>query len=247
MDNSMSIVALVANASIVVKLVMLVLLGFSLVSWGIIFQRLVSLRRARQSFSAFEGKFWSGIELNDLKRELGDERQGINHTFQAGFAAFNRLRPTIIHTGTLPTPKQAAAVLVDVERSMRVANAEEEARLTRFLPVLGTISSASPYIGLFGTVWGIMGSFLTLSSSTGHASLSTVAPWVAEALIATAMGLFTAIPAVIAYNRFTTLTDELVVKYRDFAEELHTLLYRSLLSKGRAASESHFAPASGGR
>ncbi|MGJ8523328.1 Tol-Pal system protein TolQ [Carnimonas sp. R-84981] len=232
----MSIVSLVAHAGIVVKLVLLLLLCFSLVSWMVIFQRAVSLKRADAGFREFEATFWSGIDVRQLEQTFGDSHEGIAAVFQAGMASFKRLRGSIGNgTGAL-TPKQASAVLVDVERSMRVAVAEEEGRLNRYLPVLATISSASPYIGLFGTVWGIMGSFLTLSATT-RADLSTVAPWVAEALVATAMGLFAAIPAVIAYNRFTATTERLVLGYRDFAEELHTLLYRSLLSPASSAAK----------
>ncbi|WP_034579482.1 protein TolQ [Carnimonas nigrificans] len=232
----MSIVSLVVNAGIVVKLVLLLLLGFSMVSWMVIFQRAVSLRRADRGFREFEATFWSGIDVRQLEERLGDSHEGVAAVFQAGMASFRRLRSGIVKESRVVTPKQASAVLVDVERSMRIAVAEEEGRLTRYLPVLATISSASPYIGLFGTVWGIMGSFLTLSSTT-RADLSTVAPWVAEALVATAMGLFAAIPAVIAYNRFTATTERLVLGYRDFAEEFHTLLYRSLLSPRSSAAK----------
>lgn len=227
----MSIVSLVTHASIVVKIVLVILLLFSLLSWIIIFQRSISLRRATQSFRRFEHSFWSGIDLHQLEENIADQKEGVAHVFHAGFKAFKRLRSRMLPADTRPTPKEASAVLVDVERAMNVAQAVEGARLTRFLPILATISSVSPYIGLFGTVWGIMASFLSLSDGA-HATLATVAPWVAEALIATAMGLVAAIPAVIAYNRFSSTTEHLIIQYHDFTEEFHTLLYRNLLTQG---------------
>ncbi|WP_027350382.1 protein TolQ [Halotalea alkalilenta] len=237
-EDSMSIVALVTNASLVVKLVMLVLLVFSLVSWVLIFQRAISMRRAERDFAGFEARFWSGIDLNDLNREQPEATEGAAHVFQAGFKAFNRLRARLRGSEDQPppTPKQAASMLLEVERAMRVALSREEARLTHHLPILASISSSSPYIGLFGTVWGIMGSFQTLSDAE-QATLATVAPWIAEALIATAMGLFAAIPAVIAYNRFTSASERLIAAYRDFAEEFHTILHRSVVARSAASAK----------
>lgn len=228
MNDSMSIPHLVMNASLVVQLVMLLLLAGSIASWVVIFQRSIMLRRARKAHQAFEDRFWSGIDLNELYRETPAEQEvhGAEHLFRAGFREFNRL---------LPKTRNAAAVLEGVQRAMRVAWSREEERLNLHLIFLATVASASPYIGLFGTVWGIMGSFQSLSMAQ-QATLSTVAPWIAEALIATAMGLFAAIPAVIFYNRLSAQANRLLGQYEDFAEEFHSILHRNL--QGRSEREA---------
>ncbi|SDK98674.1 biopolymer transport protein TolQ [Modicisalibacter muralis] len=224
MNDSMSIPHLILNASLVVQLVMLLLIAGSIASWVVIFQRSFVLRRARKAHSTFEDRFWSGVDLNELYRETPAEQEvlGAEQIFRSGFREFNRL---------LPKTRSAQAVLDGVQRAMRVAWSREEERLTLHLTFLATVASASPYIGLFGTVWGIMGSFQSLSMAQ-QATLSTVAPWIAEALIATAMGLFAAIPAVIFYNRLSAQANRLLGQYEDFAEEFHSILHRNLQGRG---------------
>ena len=227
-DNAMSIPHLIMNASVVVQLVMLLLVVGSVLSWIVIFQRGIALRRAQREYAQFEETFWSGVDLNELYRDIPADypRHGVEHIFQAGFREFNRLMPKTRNTPT---------ILEGVQRSMRVAWSREEDRLTQHLVFLATVASASPYIGLFGTVWGIMGSFQSLSM-TQQATLATVAPWIAEALIATAMGLFAAIPAVIFYNRLSNSASRLLGKYEDFAEEFHAILHRNLQGRDSASS-----------
>ncbi|SDF96801.1 Cell division and transport-associated protein TolQ [Onishia taeanensis] len=224
MNDSMSIPHLIMNASGVVQFVMLLLIIASVLSWVVIFQRSFVLRRAKRAHKDFEDRFWSGIDLNELYRETPAEQetQGAEHVFRSGFREFNRL---------LPKTRNPQSILEGVQRSMRVAWSREEERLNLHLIFLATVASASPYIGLFGTVWGIMGSFQSLSM-TQQATLATVAPWIAEALIATAMGLFAAIPAVIFYNRLSAASNKLLGKYEDFAEEFHSILHRNLQGRG---------------
>lgn len=226
MNEPMSIPHLVWNASGVVQAVMLLLLVGSVLSWVIIFQRSIVMRHARRAHRRFEERFWSGVDLNELYRDepTDAEPQGTEHLFRSGFREFNRL---------LSRTRSPGAILDGVQRSMRVAWSREEDRLNRHLVFLATVASASPYIGLFGTVWGIMGSFQSLSMSQ-QATLATVAPWIAEALIATAMGLFAAIPAVIFYNRLSSESSRLLGKYEDFAEEFHSILHRNLQGRGES-------------
>lgn len=219
-SHSMSIISLVSQASGVVQLVMAILLLFSITSWVLIFRRGMDLRKARTDLDAFETRFWSGVDLNELYKEMPEQPVGAAHVFQSGFREFNRLISKV---------KEVPAIMGSVERGMRVALSREESRNGAQLPILAIISSSSPYIGLFGTVWGIMGSFQSLSQ-TQQATLSTVAPWIAEALIATAMGLFAAIPAVIAFNRLSSIAEQLQVRYEDFAEEFYAVLERNLQS-----------------
>ncbi len=224
MNDSMSIPHLIMNASLVVQLVMLLLLTASVASWVVIFQRSFALSRARKAQKAFDERFWSGVDLNELYRDVPEnhEAQGSEHVFRAGFREFNRL---------MPKTRSSEAVLDGVQRSQRVALSREEDNLNDKLTLLATVASASPYIGLFGTVWGIMGSFQSLSMAQ-QATLSTVAPWIAEALVATAMGLFAAIPAVIFYNRLSSIASRLLGEYEDFAEEFHSILHRNLQGRG---------------
>ena len=220
MEAEMSLFSLVARASILVQLVMLALLGASVLSWVIIVVKHKYLKVAREEALRFEDQFWSGINLSDLytrtKRNTTD-RSGMARIFEAGFAEYIR-----IHKGTTSTTEM---MLAGVQRSMKVALAREEDRLDSNLSLLATIGSISPYVGLFGTVWGIMRSFTALGS-VQHASLAMVAPGIAEALSATAMGLFAAIPAVIAYNRYAESVDRLAGAYENFAEEFATILQR---------------------
>ncbi|MBB3189149.1 biopolymer transport protein TolQ [Halomonas cerina] len=228
MNDAMSIPHLIMNASGVVQAVMLLLLLGSVLSWVVIFQRTFVMRRARKAHRRFEERFWSGVDLNDLYHDTPPEQEtlGAEHIFRSGFREFNRL---------LPKTRSPQAILEGVQRSMRVAWSREEDRLNLHLVFLATVASSSPYIGLFGTVWGIMGSFQSLSMAQ-QATLATVAPWIAEALIATAMGLFAAIPAVIFYNRLSAESSRLLGKYEDFAEEFHSILHRNLQGRGDAAA-----------
>ena len=193
-------------------------------------QRFMLFKQYSNEAKLFIEQFWSGVDLNELYREIpaDDPRYGAEHIFQAGFREFNRL---------MPKTRNPDTILEGVQRSMRVAWSREEDRLTQHLVFLATVASASPYIGLFGTVWGIMGSFQSLSM-TQQATLATVAPWIAEALIATAMGLFAAIPAVVFYNRLSNDAARLLGKYEDFAEEFHAILHRNLQGRESKSSAS---------
>ena len=213
---------LIANATVLVQAVMLLLMLASVVSWVMIFQRSSVYRRAHKELLQFEDEFWSGIDLGQLYRS-GSQRAesgdiiGVEAIFRAGFKEFSRLRQ---QGGVEPD-----AVMAGAERAMRVAMAREEEELIRHLPFLANVGSASPYVGLFGTVWGIMNSFRSLAN-VHQATLASVAPGISEALIATAMGLFAAIPAVIAYNRFSARVDVLTGRYETFAEEFSSILHR---------------------
>jgi len=234
-EADMSLLSLVARASFTVQLVMFILLSASVLSWVIIYLKYDVLKNAREKAMRFEDQFWSGINLADLfarvKKNEG-QQSGMSRIFIAGFSEFIRVRK---HTSN------AEMMLSSVQRSMKVALAREEERLDAHLSMLATIGSISPYIGLFGTVWGIMRSFTALGS-VQHASLAMVAPGIAEALIATAMGLFAAIPAVIAYNRYAERVDRLSISYENFAEEFATILQRQ--SHASQSDESHQGEAS---
>jgi len=229
-NESISVWVLISEASLLVQLVMLLLVAASVVSWVMIFQRMLVLRAAAGELEAFEDEFWSGADLREIYRELTSEERGpqagAEQIFAAGFREFSRLS-----TGGGRDPE---VVMQAVQRAMRVALVREEERLARHLPFLATVGSTSPYVGLFGTVWGIMNSFRHLAA-VGQATLATVAPGISEALIATAMGLFAAIPAVIAYNRFSARVDALLSRYDAFAEEFASLLHRTLHSSGASS------------
>ena len=219
MSAEFSIFELVLEASLLVKFVMLVLLGFSVACWAMIFQRRQALNTAQLQLKAFEDKFWSGADLSKLYNEISvkNEIQGIESLFVAGFKEFARLRKSKIDD---------PQIIVDAtHRAMRVALSREVDGLEVYLPFMATVGSISPYIGLFGTVWGIMNSFIGLGS-VQQATLAMVAPGIAEALIATAMGLFAAIPAVIAFNRFSHKVEKLENSYGNFMEEFASILQR---------------------
>ena len=220
METDMSLISLVARASILVQLVMLALLAASVMSWIVIFLKHKLLKDAQKEALRFEDQFWSGINLADLYGQVKRRTEpvsGMAKIFEAGFAEYVRIHKR----GSSNTEM----MLAGVQRSMKVALAREEDRLEANLSLLATIGSTSPYVGLFGTVWGIMRSFTALGS-VQNASLSMVAPGIAEALIATAMGLFAAIPAVIAYNRYAERVDRITGAYENFAEEFATILQR---------------------
>lgn len=222
----MSIADLFLNASWIVKAIMLLLLLISVVSWAMIFQRSAVLNRAASNSRKFEDKFWSGIDLSKLFSDLNQRAKpvtGLELLFQSGYREFARLRG---QDGTSPD-----AVMDGTHRAMRVSHSREIEKLERNLSFLATVASVTPYIGLFGTVWGIMNSFIALGS-VKQATLAMVAPGIAEALIATAMGLFAAIPAVIAYNRFTNRLQRIETQYENFLEEFSGVLHRKAHSKG---------------
>ncbi len=224
MTQPASILELIANASFLVQAVMAILLLASLASWVLIFQRFFALNRVQGEIGDFEDEFWSGIDLAELANELAerdDDLTGIETVFVAGFGEYRRLSAA----GTT----DADAVMQFVQRAMRVALNHEEERLARHLPFLATVGSTSVYIGLFGTVWGIMNSFRNVATMT-QATLAAVAPGISEALIATAMGLFAAIPAVIGYNRFAARVEVLMKRYEAFADELTSILHRTVVS-----------------
>ena len=222
----MSIADLFLNASWIVKAIMLLLLLISVVSWAMIFQRSAVLNLAARNSRKFEDKFWSGIDLSKLFSDLNQRAKavtGLELLFQSGYREFARLRN---QDGTSPD-----AVMDGTHRAMRVSHSREIEKLERNLSFLATVGSVTPYIGLFGTVWGIMNSFIALGS-VKQATLAMVAPGIAEALIATAMGLFAAIPAVIAYNRFTNRLQRIETQYENFLEEFSGVLHRKAHSKG---------------
>jgi len=216
----LSILSLITNASVLVQLVMLLLLVISLFSWNVIFQKRRMLSRARTEAEEFEEKFWSGGDLSNLYNQVTSGRHGnagMAIIFEAGFKEFARLRK--------PENVDPMAVLEGAQRAMRVALSREIDKLELHLPFLATVGSTSPYIGLFGTVWGIMNSFRALGN-VKQATIAMVAPGIAEALVATAMGLFAAIPAVIAYNRFSAELERLISRYEAFSEEFASILQR---------------------
>lgn len=228
----MSIFSLISGASLLVQAVMILLLLASVVSWVFIIRRASIVSSAKAELEMFEDKFWSGVDLNSLYREgnvqaaEGIEIGGLEGIFRAGFKEYSRLSQQV--------GADAEAVMTGAQRAMRVATTKEEESLEANLPFLATVASASPYVGLFGTVWGIMNSFRGLAN-VHQATLSVVAPGIAEALIATAMGLFAAIPAVIAYNHFATKVESLVTGYETFAEEFASILHRQAHLDARKA------------
>jgi len=217
--SELSFIHLVANASIPVQFVMLILFLASMLSWTIIYIKWSFLKQSRLEAKMFEGRFWSGINLSDLFGQLStrqEKRFGMEAVFENGFREFARARKAEL---------QAVDIINASHRSMKVSTAREIETLENNLSYLATVGSVSPYIGLFGTVWGIMDSFRSLAG-VQQATLAMVAPGISEALIATAMGLLAAIPAVIAYNSFATEIDRLVVRYENFVEEFTGILQR---------------------
>ncbi len=225
MNNDLSIIHLIASASLVVQFVMLILLTASVVSWTFIFNKRKQLNRATYITDQFENEFWSGVDLSELYRNMmvkDFEPEGIEKIFVAGYKEFSRMQKA---GGVDP-----AAQVENAHRAMRIEQQREIESLDESLPFLATVGSTSPYVGLFGTVWGIMNSFRSLGN-VQQATLSQVAPGIAEALIATAIGLFAAIPAVVAYNRFSTRLDRLAGRYELFIDEFVVLLQRQAHSR----------------
>ncbi len=221
--HDMSIMSLVLDASLTVQLVMLMLLLASFVSWSIIFTKSRLLNKERRLTKKFEDQFWSGGSMQKLYNLWGAETKhssGMSEIFVAGYREYQRLSERGYANNN--------DLLDAVQRAMRVELSREIDHLESQIPTLATIGSTSPYVGLFGTVWGIMNSFIALGASTEQATIASVAPGIAEALIATAMGLFAAIPAVIAYNRFNTQVEKLVAQYEIFMEEFISIINRQL-------------------
>ena len=222
MSTEFSILSLILGASLLVKAVMLALAAASVVSWAFIVRKRSEMRAAKLEAKRFEDTFWATEDLTNLYSRISSGRQareGMERIFEAGFREFARLRK---REGIAPM-----AVLEGAQRSMRIALNRQIEELEINLPFLATVGSVSPYVGLFGTVWGIMNSFKSLSN-VGQATLAMVAPGLSEALIATAMGLFAAIPAVIAFNRYSTDIDRLYRRYDIFVEEFSSILQRQV-------------------
>jgi biopolymer transport protein TolQ len=219
-SSNVSIWALIINADLIVKFVMLLLLFVSIGTWNIIFKRISLFKKTQEELKQFEQQFWQGGDIAKLYKSGKDEKaHGVRAVFQAGYKAFIKLR----EVQKMPV----STTIEEVQRALRVALAREADRLENNLSMLATVGSVSPYVGLFGTVWGIMHSFIALGS-VEQATLSMVAPGISEALIATAMGLFVAIPASIAYNCFVASAEKLLNEYDNFAEEFTGILARQM-------------------
>ncbi len=228
MTTDMSILSLVMNASFAVQVVLFILLAASFASWSIIFTKRRLIRRTKAASDDFEASFWSGGDLNTLYRGASRQKggsSGMASIFESGFREFNR----ISQQGDMEPDK----VVEECRRAMRVSQMREVDKLEQSLATLATIGSTSPYVGLFGTVWGIMNSFRALGN-VQSATLAMVAPGIAEALVATAMGLFAAIPAVIAYNRYADKVVRLEIRYDGFMEEFSSILQRHSRTKQKA-------------
>ena len=220
----LSIIELFLNASFVVKSVIIILIAASIFSWMIIFERWVYLNKSKDEILIFEENFWSDIGVETLlekSQQEGHEAIGAECIFQAGYLDFKRLTSQNL---------DAEIVMESVQRNMRVALSREQVLLEKNLPYLATIASVSPYVGLFGTVWGLMNSFRGLAGAS-QATLSAVAPGISEALVATAIGLFAAIPALVAYNKFISESDTLLSNFEGFMEEFSAVLHREVYSK----------------
>lgn len=221
--QTLSITQLLWDATLPVQLIMLLLLGLAIFSWKNMVYKWRRIQFLKTRVSKFEQEFWSGVDLNGVYQRLTSKRHDTVATeaiFVAGFGEFLRLRRQ--------NNAHVSDVVEGTRRAMKACAQRELEQLEQGLPLLATIGSISPYIGLLGTVWGIMHAFLGIGAQ-GSATLATVAPGIAEALIATAIGLFTAIPAVVAYNRFSTDTDHLALRFETFIEEFSNILLRQTL------------------
>jgi len=224
LNADLSILQLVIDASPVVQAVMLILVIASVLSWALILGKSLQLRRARNEAEDFEEDFWGSSDISGTYSQLTMRRGtlvGLERIFEAGFSEFGRLRRKT---------NNDEIIMDGSGRAMRIAVSREADTIEQHLPFLATVGSISPYIGLFGTVWGIMNSFTALGN-VQQATLAMVAPGIAEALVATAIGLFAAIPAVIFYNRFATEVDRLLNRYENFSEEFTTVLQRQAIRR----------------
>jgi len=226
--QDLSFITLITNASVLVQLVMALLLAVSLMSWTYIFRKMFAIRSARSQTEEFERAFWSGGNLATLYQDAtSNRRKGAGQTgaleriFEAGMDEFNKVKASLGHKSA----GDSAAMLDGARRAMRAAYQREMDALESHLAFLASVGSVSPYVGLFGTVWGIMNAFRGLAN-VQQATLAAVAPGIAEALIATAIGLFAAIPAVVAYNRFSHDVDRLAIRFESFIEEFSNILQR---------------------
>ncbi len=220
MPSDLSVLSLVLNASIPVQLVMLILVAASIMSWSIIFTKRRLISRTKAASDDFEASFWSGGDLQSLYQNTARQKGGnigMANIFESGFREFSRIKQQ--------DDVEPAKIVEECQRAMRVSQMREVDRLEQSLATLATIGSTSPYVGLFGTVWGIMGSFHGLGNQQ-TATLAAVAPGISEALVATAMGLFAAIPAVVAYNRYADKVVRLETRYDGFMEEFTSILQR---------------------
>lgn len=227
-QDDLSIISLILNASFLVQSVMAILFVASVMSWIMIVQRGIYLKQAQTNFVEFEDTFWSGIDLEQFYQQLTIKAKddgvsnGIENVFRAGFREFTRL--------TQSDKVDPEAVMEGADRAMRVALSREDEKLGTNLPFLANVASVSPYIGLFGTVWGIMVTVRGLGMMQ-QATLAAVAPGISEALIPTAMGLFAAIPAVIAYNRYAAKVEAINTSYETFSDEFSSILHRQVYSR----------------
>lgn len=239
MNGQLSIIRLVVQASIPVQIVVGLLLLASLTSWAIIFRKRLLIARAAREADQFENNFWSGGDLAQLYRAIESHggATGMASIFEFGFREFARQR----QQGSIPTDQ----LLEGARRAMRVAQLKEIDRLEHSLATLATVGSTSPYVGLFGTVWGIMTAFSSLGD-VQQATLASVAPGISEALVTTAIGLFAAIPAVVAYNRFADQVGRLEVRFDAFMEEFSTILQRHATRGTPATPATAHAPSAGG-
>jgi biopolymer transport protein TolQ len=223
--NDLSVFELIRDASVIVQLVMLLLLAASVTSWMIILRKRSELNKTRADADKFEEEFWAGGDLNAMYRRLEVNKgtaHGVATIFESGFREFGRMR----QHGAIGSDQ----IIEGSRRAMRAALLKETDRLEKSLSMLATIGSTSPYVGLFGTVWGIMSAFHGLGNAA-QVTLAQVAPGISEALVATAMGLFAAIPAVLAYNKFSARAENLMSNYQTFAEEFSAILHRQVHSK----------------
>jgi biopolymer transport protein TolQ len=229
MNNDMSIVSLVLHASFVVQIVMAILLAISVASWAAIIRKLTAIHRIQNLNDEFERVFWSGTSLNELFAAASQNAKlsgPMERIFASGMREYQKLRERRI--------SDAGTLLDGARRAMRASFQREMDAAESQLAFLASVGSVSPYVGLFGTVWGIMHAFTGLASLQ-QVTLATVAPGIAEALVATAIGLFAAIPAVVAYNRFARDIDRVAIKLETFIEEFSNILQRSLGSGGSAS------------
>ncbi len=227
MQTDLSYLTLILEASLIVQVVMVVLVLASLASWVVIFEKRKSIKAARAAADDFERNFWSGGDLNELYQRISANKRaalGMAAIFEGGFSEFKRLNDDL--------DLEPGPVIEGTRRAMRVAQMREIDRLEQNLAFLATVGSTSPYVGLFGTVFGIMNAFRALAN-VQQATLAMVAPGIAEALIATAMGLFAAIPAVVAYNRYADHVDRLESRFDSFIEEFSTIVQRHARARRR--------------
>jgi biopolymer transport protein TolQ len=230
MNQDLSIIHLVLNASVVVQAVMLLLMLVSIASWAAIFRKIFSLKGVKSLNESFEREFWSGASLNDLYNAASRKTQDtgpMERIFASGMREFHKLRERRI--------TDVATLMDGARRAMRASYQREMDEVESNLSFLASVGSVSPYVGLFGTVWGIMHAFTGLAALT-QVTLATVAPGIAEALVATAIGLFAAIPAVVAYNRFARDLDRIAIQHETFMEEFSNILQRNISAQAAAAA-----------